>query len=102
MGESKRTKDSPRAAANEPTDYILDLLFDLMKRLDKHEKGGAGSGMLEKYDYFCRVSDKGRACTYSMKSKALFLNYDFPEIKQMIEKLLVYIREIPGHENFGR
>jgi hypothetical protein len=102
MGEEKKNSNSPRAAPNEPIDYTLDQLYDLKLRLDKHGTGPAGSGMLEKYDYFTRVSDKGRACTYAMKSKSLFLNYDFPEIKQMLEKLLVYIRAVPGHENFGR
>ena len=99
---TEKDRNSPRAAPNEPIDYILDMLYDLKVRLDRHAKGPTGQGVLEKYDYFCRVSDKGRACTYAMKSKALFLTCDFPEIKDMLEKLLVYIRAVPGNENFGR
>ena len=98
----KKDRTSPRVAANDPIEYTLDMLYDLKVRLDKHQEGPPGSGMLEKYDYFCRVSDKGRACTYTMKSKSLFLNYDWPEVRVMLEKLLTYIRAVPGYENFGR
>ena len=101
MGEPK-DRTSPRAAPTGPIDNILDQLFDLMTHLDTHENKGSGSGMLEKYDYFNRVSDKGRACTYGMKAKQMYLNYDWPKTKTRLEKLIVSIRQIPGYEEFGK
>ena len=97
-----RDRNSPRAAPTGPVDYVLDQLYDLMIHLDEHGSKGPGSGMLEKYDYFNRVSDKGRACTYGMQSKQLFLQHSWPTTKIMLEKLLVLIRQVKGNEDFGK
>lgn len=98
-----RDASSPRAAPNDALDHVLDLLTDIKTRIDQHTPTGKpGSGMLEKYDYFCRVSDKGRACTYGMKAKQLFLLCDFKDVKELLEKAVFYMRQIPGHENFGK
>ena len=99
MGEPK-DRNSPRAAPTGPIDYVLDQLFDLMIYLDTHGNKGPGSGMLERYDYFNKVSDKGRACTYGMQAKQLFLTGSWPQTKTMIEKLVGLIRQLPGHEEF--
>ena len=99
----ERDRNSPRAAPNDDIDRVLDLFADLKARLDQNGPNGApGTGMLEKYDYFCRVSDRGRACSYSMKSKKLFLLNDFKDVKDIVEKLVRHIRKLPGNENFGR
>jgi len=98
-----KDKNSPRAAPNDNIDNVLDLLSDLRERLDRHTPTGKeGSSMLEKYDYFCRVSDKGRACSYAMKSKQLFLLCDLKDVKTLLEKLIFHMRQVPGNENFGK
>lgn len=98
-----RTKNSPRAPAVDQFDPVLDLLYDLKIRLDKNgAKGAQGTGLLERFDYFCRVSDRGRDCSYAIKSKKLFLLNDFKDIKALLEHVIQKIRHIPGHENFGR
>jgi hypothetical protein len=102
MGEPK-DKNSPRAPALDQLDHLLDTLSDLQWRLDQNgSNGNPGTGMLEKYDYFCRVSDKGRRCAYAIKSKKLFLLNDFKDVKKQLEHIILRIRQIPGNENFGR
>jgi hypothetical protein len=98
-----RTKNSPRAPAIDEFDQVLDLLYDLGIRLDKNgAKGAPGTSMLERFDYFSRVSDRGRNCSYAIKAKKLFLLNDFKDVKTLLEHVIQRIRHIPGHENFGR
>lgn len=100
---SPRDKTSPRAAPKDNIDRMIDILNDLRERLDVNGPTGAvGSGMLEKYDYFCRVSDRGRDCTYGIKSKKLFLLNDLEDVKKLVEQFVKTIRTLPGNENYGR
>ena len=89
-----------RPEATEPVDSVLDALADLYKRITHHENKEKENNMLEKYDYFCYHSERGRACTYAMKSKALFLMGDYPDVKKEIEKVVKAIRNI--EEGFCR
>lgn len=102
MGQPK-DRSSARAPAIDQIDHIMDLLSDLQWRLDQNGPDGApGTGMLERYDYFCRVSDQGRKCSYAIKTKKLFLLNDFADVKKMLEHIILRIRQVKGNENFGR
>jgi len=99
----KKDKNSPRAPAKDQFDHVLDLLYDLKVRLDQNgPNGNPGTGMLERFDYFSRVSDLGRGCSYGIKAKQLFLLNDFKDVKSLIEHIILRIRQLPGNENFGR
>ena len=103
MSKAPRDRNSPRAPARDSVDQSLDALADLWRRMDQNgPKGKPSSGMLEKFDYFCRVSDRGRDCTYAVQSKKLFLLNDFADVKALVEQVVKSIRKLPGHENFGR
>lgn len=103
MSKEPRDHNSPRAPARDSIETTLDLLCDLRIRMDQNgAKGKPNSGMLEKYNYFCRVSDRGRDCTYSIKAKKLFLLNDFEDVKNLVERIVKEIRKLPNHENFGR
>lgn len=98
MGE--RDRNSPRAAPKEPIDSVLDQLYDLKKRLDRPVV--QGDSALEMYDYFTRVSDQGRDCTYARKGKHIFLTKDWEEVKRELLQLLLNIRLMPGESEFGK
>lgn len=92
-----------RPEITEPIDGILDALNDLRKRINSHDDFRINNNsMLEKYDYFCYHSERGRSCTYAIQSKQLFMLCDWKHIQEDLLKLLNTIREVPGHETFGR
>lgn len=87
-----------RATTSDPTQQLLDILYDLSYRLSHHD--GDGIDLLERYDYFVRNSERGRACTYALKCKQLFYLSDYDKVKELLIKLTETIRQIPGEENF--
>jgi len=89
-----------RAAATNPLHLFLDTLCDLSQRLQHHE--GDGIDILERYDFFVRNSNKGRACTFSHKCQQLFLTGDYEDIKKKLLDVIESIRQLPGEEDFGR
>jgi len=95
---SKKERSKP----NEPVDYVLDGLWDLITRINTHDKKHLGNNMLEKYDYFARHGKQGRNCTYGLKAKQMFMIYDWPDVKKQLKKIVEYIRTIPGSENFAK
>lgn len=90
--------DKPRAPSSDPSQQILDILYDLSYRLRHHD--GDGIDLLERYDYFIRNSERGRACTYALKCKHLFYLSDYDKVKELLIKLIEVIRSLPGEEKF--
>jgi hypothetical protein len=71
-----------------PLHRVLDVLEDLRERLNRTGPEGAdGSDFLRRYRSFIEISDKGRACTYAMKCKELFLLSDYHDIKELLEQV---------------
>ena len=81
-----------RPPPTEPIHLILDSLSDLIERASTHDNKNKKNSMVEKYDYFIRHSDRGRACTYALKCKQLFVMSDLDDIKKEVEKLVSAIR----------
>ena len=84
-------------SAELPIHHLLDTLYELQQRL-LHTGGGKGIELLEKYRGLIEVSNMGRACTYAMKCKNLFMNNDYQEIKRLVQKVMLIMDEM---ENGG-
>lgn len=100
-----KIRDKPREKRPDPTepiDMVIDCLNDLTKRIDKHQGKDRSNNMLEKYDYFCYHAELGRACTYAIQSKRLFLVGDWQDTQRNLLRLLEAIRMVPGYEDFGK
>lgn len=87
-----------RPTASSCDQLLLDLLWDLSIRLKTNQPGNS---MLERYNYFIRSSDRGRACTYAMKCKQLFYTYDYQEVKELLKKINDIVDMIDNENKTG-
>jgi len=80
-------------SARNPREELLDLLWKLEKSFGKE--------MLEKYIWFAEHGERGRDCTYALKSSHLFYSKHYEDVKEALLKVLAGIRKLEG-DNYGR
>lgn len=84
------------------TTDLLTSLHSLWDRLSRHASGDKRTGgMLERYVYFLEHSEHGENCAYAVKSKDLFLRFDYEEIRDLFLTCLTEFRKVEG-EDWGK
>jgi len=86
-------KKLSRPTSSSPIHQLLDQLRDLQIRMESVD-GNSGMNIIEAYDHFIRSSNKGRACTYSVKCEKLFIDNMYNDIKEHISILQELINSI--------
>lgn len=79
--------EEERPETKDKEQIILDILWDIYERISRHNNNKEYKNMLEQYNYFIRKSTSKRDCTYAIKSRRLFMQYDYKDILNLLDKL---------------